>query len=88
MQHGSVHNYQFNTSKDRKKVNDRPIKNGVISAAYLIVLLVAILIAKGIAIVMAFVEISKLHVQVAVLQSTSPKEIETLQALKTELMQN
>ena len=88
MQHGSVHNYQFNTSKDRKKVNDRPIKNGVISAAYLIVLLVAILIAKGIAIVMAFVEISKLHVQVAVLQSTSPKETETLQALKTELMRN
>ena len=85
VQHGPVYSYQVNTNKERKKANARPIKNEVLSVAYLIVLLVAILIATGIAIVMAFVEISKLHVQVAVLQSTSPKKTETIQALENSI---
>ena len=56
---------------DRKKANALPVKNGVVSAANFIALVVAVvlLIAAGVAIIIAFVEISKLRSKVAVLQA-------------------
>ena len=56
---------------DRKKANGLPVKNRVLNATCLIVLVVAVvlLIAAGIAIIIAFVEISKLHAEVAELQA-------------------
>ena len=55
----------------REKANAVPLKNGVLSAANLIALVVAVvlLIAAGIAIIVAFMEISKLHAEVAELQA-------------------
>ena len=55
----------------RKKANALPVKNGAVSAACLISLVVAVVlpIAAGVAIIVAFVEISKLHAAVAELQA-------------------
>ena len=66
------------TNEDRKKE-----KNSVVSAVNLVALVsaVVLLIAAGVAIIIAFVEISKLHFKVAVLQSTLPMQAMNIQAL-------
>ena len=70
-QPGSVSNCHTGTKEDREKANALPLKNRVINPTNVIALVVAVvlLIAAGIAIILAFVEISKLRFEVAVLQS-------------------
>ena len=81
---GSVSNCNVGTNEDRKKANALPLRNRGISPTYLIVLLVAVvvLIAAGITIIIAFVEMSKLHSEVEILRSTLPKQSESIQALE------
>ena len=57
---------------DRKKTNALPVKYGVVSATYIIFLVVAVvlLIAAGVAIIIALVEISKLRAEVQALENS------------------
>ena len=82
-QRGSVSSYNVETNKGSTKANAFPLKNGVISPIYLIALVIAVvfLIVAGIAIIMGFVEISKLHAEVAVLQSALPRQATAIQVL-------
>ena len=86
-QPGSVSSCHVETNECSKKANFFPLKNGITSPTYPIALVVAVvlLIAAGIAITVAFVEISKLHSEVAVLQSTSPEQLESIQALQSAI---
>ena len=86
-QPGSVSSCHVETNECSKKANSFPLKNGITSPTYPIALVVAVvlLIAAGIAIIVAFVEISKLHSEVAVLQSTSPEQLESIQALQSAI---
>ena len=85
-QPGSVSSCYVEAFEDRKKASAQPLKNGVISPTYLITLFIAVvLIAAGIAIIVTFGEISKLHSEVAVLQSTSPKQAVSIQALENSI---
>ena len=85
---GSHPSEQLNveTKVDRKDANALPVKNGVVSAANLIVLVVAvvILIAAGVAITIAFIEISKLRSEVAELQALE-NTISIQQNINTQL---
>ena len=89
-QTGSVSSRHVETTENSKKVNNSPLKTRGISPTYVIALVVAVvlLIAAGIAIIIAFVEISKLRSEVAVLQSTSPKETLNIQALESTIDNN
>ena len=59
------------------------MKNRVTSPTYVIALVVAVvLIAAGIAIIIAFVEISKLRFELAVLQSALPRQATAIQVLQ------
>ena len=83
---GPVSSCHAEAYEDREKGNALPLKNSIISSTYVIVLVVAVvLIAAGIVFTIAFVEISKLHSEVAVLQLTSPKQTETIQALQSAM---
>ena len=78
---------------DRKKANGPPVKNRVVNAAYLIVLVVAVvlLIAAGIAIIISFVEISKLRAEVTELQAlenTTSIQQNIITQLSSELNNN
>ena len=86
-QPGSVSSCHVETNECSKKANSFPLKNGITSPTYPIALVVAVvlLIAAGIAIIVAFVEISKLHSEVTVLQSTSPEQLESIQALQSAI---
>ena len=55
--------------------------------AYLIALVVAVvlLIASGIAIIIAFMEISKLNSEISILQSTSPEQDKAIQAIQSTI---
>ena len=77
------------TEDSKKKKNAATSKKRVSSVSYLIVIVVAVvlLLAAGIAFVVTFVEISKLNSEIALLQSTSPKEALSIQALQSMIDQ-
>ena len=86
-QPGSVSSQHVRKNEDSVKANALALKNVFIRPTYLIALLVAValLIAAGIAFIVAFVEISKLQSEVAILQSTSPKQAMSIQALENSI---
>ena len=83
-QPGSVSSGHAGTKEDREKANALLLKNRVASPTYLIALVVAVvlLIAAGIAIIIALVEISKLRFELAVLQSALPRQATAIQVLQ------
>ena len=86
-QPGSVSSPHVESTDGSKKVNVLLLKIKEINPTYLIALLVAVvlLIAAGIAIIIAFVEISKLRSEVAVLQSAVPNKAMNIQSLESNI---
>ena len=86
-QPGSVSSDLVERNEDIMKANALPLKNVCFSPTYLLALLVAfvLLIAAGIDFTVAFVEISKLHSEVAIRQSTSPKQAMSIQTLENSI---
>ena len=83
-QGGSVSSCPADKNEDSKKADAFPLKNGVVNPIYFIALVVAVilLIAASTANIIAFVEISKLYGEVAVLQSDLPRQATAIQVLQ------